>query len=54
MNLHDITTYSAVYNITTFELGNEQVNQFFVDQVIAMEARAAAVGAPPLRYMYAS
>ena len=46
--------HSAVYNITTFELGNEQVNPFFVDQVIAMEARAAAVGAPPLRYMYAS
>jgi hypothetical protein len=35
-----------------FELGNEQVNPNFVQQVAAMEARAKAVGAPPLRYMY--
>lgn len=31
---------------------SEQYNPYFVDQVIAMEARAAAVGAPPQRYMF--
>ena len=31
---------------------NEQYNPFFVDQVLAMEARSAAVGSPPLRYMF--
>jgi alpha-N-arabinofuranosidase len=40
------------WNLTTFELGNEQYNPFFVDQVVAMEQRAEAVGAPPLRYMF--
>ena len=40
------------YNITVFELGNEQYNPYFVEQVVAMEARAKAVGAPPLRYMF--
>jgi hypothetical protein len=44
--------HAAVYDIRVFELGNEQVNPFFVDQVAAMEARRAAVGAPPLYYMY--
>ena len=43
---------AAPYNISVFELGNEQRNPFFVEQVVAMEARAAAVGAPPLRYMF--
>ena len=43
---------SRPYNITTFELGNEQYNPYFVEQVAAMEARAKAVGAPPLRYMF--
>lgn len=40
------------YNITIFELGNEQYNPDWVDQVAAMEARRAAVGAPPLFYMF--
>jgi hypothetical protein len=40
------------YQITTFELGNEQANPSFVTQIAAMETRAAAVGAPPLRYIY--
>ena len=43
---------SGVYNITVFELGNEQYNPYFVDQVLAMEARSKAVGSPPLRYMF--
>jgi len=44
--------HSGVYNVTVFELGNEQYNVNFVEQVLAMEARAAQVGAPPLRYMF--
>lgn len=40
------------YNITAFELGNEQRNPFFVDQVLAMEKRAQQVGAPPLLYIF--
>ena len=40
------------YNITTWELGNEQENPDFVAQVTAMEGRRKAVGAPPLQYMY--
>ena len=41
-----------MYNVTVFELGNEQYNPFFVEQVVAMEARSKAVGSPPLRYMF--
>jgi hypothetical protein len=44
--------HPAIYNITVFELGNEQINPFFVEQVVAMEARSKAVGSPPLYYMY--
>eukprot|EP00040_Diaphanoeca_grandis_P021646 m.115536 g.115536 ORF g.115536 m.115536 type:complete len:730 (-) comp28432_c0_seq1:40-2229(-) len=42
------------YNVTWFELGNEQQNPNFLDQVVAMEARAAAVGLPKnsLQYLY--
>lgn len=43
-----------IYNVTVFELGNEQYNPFFVEQVAAMEQRAKAVGAPPLHYMFPS
>lgn len=46
--------HPGVYNISVFELGNEQYNPNYVDQVAAMEARAAAVGAPALYYMYPS
>eukprot|EP00047_Mylnosiga_fluctuans_P024921 m.176110 g.176110 ORF g.176110 m.176110 type:complete len:817 (+) comp9956_c0_seq3:6-2456(+) len=41
-----------VYNITVFELGNEQYNPHFLEQVAAMEKRAKAVGAPELHYMF--
>lgn len=42
------------YNISAFELGNEQYNPDFVAQAAAMEARAQALGAavPPLRYAF--
>ena len=40
------------YNVTYFELGNEQSNPNFVAQVAAMEARAAAVGAPREQFNY--
>jgi hypothetical protein len=46
--------HPAVYNVSVFELGNEQYNPFFVDQVIAMEAASKAVGSPPLHYMFPS
>jgi hypothetical protein len=35
-----------------FELGNEQYNPYFVQQVVAMEARSKEVGSPPLFYMF--
>lgn len=50
--------HAAVYNVSTFELGNEQYNPNFVEQVAAMEARAAVLNAakggtvPPMRYMF--
>lgn len=44
--------HPSVYNVTVFELGNEQYNPFFVDQVIAMEERSKAVNSPPLYYMF--
>jgi hypothetical protein len=44
--------HPAVYDMRVFELGNEQLNPNFVDQVAAMEARSKAVGSPPLYYMY--
>jgi hypothetical protein len=40
------------YNVTTFELGNEEENPNFAQQVIVMEQRRRAVGAPTLQYMY--
>eukprot|EP00935_MAST-01C_sp_MAST-1C-sp1_P000128 g128.t1 len=41
------------YNVTWFELGNEQKNSRFVDQVREMEARAAKVGvAHKLHYLW--
>lgn len=40
------------YNVTTFELGNEQVDPLLPQQIAAMEARAAALGmAKTLRYI---
>ena len=46
--------HPEVYNVTWFELGNEQQNPNFVLQVKAMEERAAAVGLPKntLHYLY--
>ena len=34
-------------NTTWFELGNEQYNPHFAEQVAAMEARATKIGMPP-------
>ena len=45
-------SHPAPYNITTWELGNEQENPDFVAQVTAMEARRKAIGAPVLQYLY--
>lgn len=36
--------HPSVYNVTWFELGNEQRNRRFVDEVQAMEARAISLG----------
>ena len=44
--------HPSPYQVTVFELGNEQYNPNFVEQVTAMEARAKAVGAPQLHYMF--
>ena len=44
--------HSGVYNVTVFELGNEQYNPAFVEQVLAMEARSQQLHTPPLRYMF--
>ena len=44
--------HPAVYNVTTWELGNEQENPDFVAQVIAMEAKRKEIGAPVIHYMY--
>ena len=41
-------THPAPYNLTIFELGNEEENPNFDVQVVAMEARRVAVGAPTL------
>jgi hypothetical protein len=45
-------SHPAPYNITIWELGNEQENPDFVTQVTAMEARRKAIGAPEIHYMY--
>lgn len=44
--------HPAPYVVQTFELGNEQDNPDFVDQVKAIEQRRAAIGAPEIRFMY--
>jgi parallel beta-helix repeat protein len=45
--------HPGVYNVTAIELGNEQHNPSFIDQVLAMESRKKAIGGvPPLRYIY--
>ena len=45
--------HAEPYNISIFELGNEQQNPDFVAQVSAMEARATSLGRPgQLRWMY--
>uniref|UniRef100_A0A7S3BW04 Alpha-L-arabinofuranosidase 1 catalytic domain-containing protein n=1 Tax=Haptolina ericina TaxID=156174 RepID=A0A7S3BW04_9EUKA len=45
----------APYNVTYFELGNEQYNSLFVEQVEAMEKRATALGKRgELRYLFPS
>lgn len=45
--------HASPYNISIFELGNEQPNPNFVEQITAMEARASSLGrAGELRWMY--
>jgi Alpha-L-arabinofuranosidase B (ABFB) domain len=47
--------HPEIYNITTFELGNEQYNNNFVEQVAAMEAKATSLGIPnTLYYLFPS
>ena len=48
--------HATPFNVTVFELGNEQPSPHWVEQVAAMEARAKALGphVPPLRYVYPS
>lgn len=42
------------YQLTLLELGNEQFNFAYVDQILAMEARRARINAPPVTYFYPS
>lgn len=46
--------HPAKYNVSFFELGNEQYNGQFVSQVAAMEARAFALGLPngTMKYLF--
>ena len=45
--------HPAPFNVTIFELGNEQYNSQYVEQVAAMEARASKLGmAGKLTYMF--
>jgi alpha-L-arabinofuranosidase len=44
--------HPGIYNVTLIELGNEQYNPNWVDQVAAMEARRVAIGAPEFRYLF--
>ena len=47
--------HTRPYNVTFFELGNEQYNTQFVEQVAAMEARAQSLGlGRTLRYIFPS
>jgi len=43
-----------IFNVSIFELGNEQYNANFADQVAAMESRAKKIGLAPktLRYLW--
>lgn len=46
-------SHPAPFRIDTFELGNEQANPLFVQQIQAIETRLAKIpGAPVLLYMY--
>ena len=47
-------SHPAPFDLAYFELGNEQQNPQFAQQVIEMEARRKAVGAPPFTYLYPS
>eukprot|EP00912_Choanoflagellata_sp_UC4_P000801 UC4_evm1s504 len=42
--------HPSVYNVSYFELGNEQKNSRFIDQVIAMEKRASDIGIKDFLY----
>jgi alpha-L-arabinofuranosidase len=47
-------SHPAPYQLTLLELGNEEFAPDFVPQILAMEARRARVGAPPITYFYPS
>ena len=47
-------SHPAPYPLTLLELGNEEFNYQYVEQILAMEARRAAVGAPRITYFYPS
>ena len=44
--------HPAPYNWSFVELGNEQANPQFAEQVAAMEARAKLIGLPPKKFKY--
>ena len=47
-------SHPATYPLALLELGNEEFNYQYVDQILAMETRRAAIGAPPITYFYPS
>lgn len=47
-------SHPAPYRLTMVELGNEEANPDYVPQILAMEARRARIGAPPITYFYPS
>jgi Alpha-L-arabinofuranosidase C-terminal domain len=47
--------HPGVYNLTFFELGNEQYSPLYVDQVLAMEAKSMALNVPvKFKYLFPS
>lgn len=54
LRISDRNGSDEIFNVTHFEMGNEQYNSHFAAQVAAMEARAKEVGMPPrsLHYLW--
>lgn len=47
-------SHPAPFQLTMVELGNEEFAPDYVAQIVAMEARRARIGAPPITYFYPS